>query len=209
VLKRGLKMKNNHRVLLVMLFLVLAIVISACGSSSDNPQANLNAEDIDENQTENSPADADHTELNDEENTSNHASTDSNDGKSFESVDNDNEITDNKKEEYLKELNDMEELDRNLDVATTTEGMEEQEAERYKTWDEELNEIYGALETMLDEEQMEKLREEQRSWIKDRDELAKQSSLKYEGGSTESLEYVATQASLTRERCYELVAKYM
>ena len=56
---------------------------------------------------------------------------------------------------------------------------------------------------------MEKLKEEQRDWITYRDETAKASSLKYEGGSTEALEYVATQAILTRERCYVLVAKYM
>jgi uncharacterized protein YecT (DUF1311 family) len=73
----------------------------------------------------------------------------------------------------------------------------------------ELNKIYGVLKEQLSKEQMEKLREEQRNWINHRDEAAKKSSLKYKGGSTESLEYVATQASLTRERCFKLVAKYM
>ncbi len=56
---------------------------------------------------------------------------------------------------------------------------------------------------------MEQLREEQRDWIKERDQKAKEASLKYEGGTMEGLEYVATQASITKDRCYELVAKYM
>ncbi|UOR11113.1 lysozyme inhibitor LprI family protein [Halobacillus amylolyticus] len=87
--------------------------------------------------------------------------------------------------------------------------MEEQEEERYKNWDKALNEIYGVLKEQLSPEQMDQLTEEQRNWVEFRDEAAKEASLEYEGGSTESLEYVATQASLTKERCYELVANYM
>jgi uncharacterized protein YecT (DUF1311 family) len=116
------------------------------------------------------------------------------------------------KEEYIKKLNDikkeMEELQKNSEAATTVD-MEEEEAYRYKRWDAELNEIYGVLEEHLNKEQMEKLREEQRNWIKYRDETAKEASQKYKGGSMEAVEYVAAQATLTRERCYELVAKYM
>lgn len=50
-------------------------------------------------------------------------------------------------------------------------------AERYKNWDKELNEIYGVLK-----EQMDKLIEEQRNWVKQRDEASKEASLKYKGG---------------------------
>ncbi|WP_043931083.1 lysozyme inhibitor LprI family protein [Bacillus sp. EB01] len=113
------------------------------------------------------------------------------------------------KDEYLKKLNEMEEEDRRSAVGTTTAELEEQEAERYEKWDKVLNKIYRVLEEQLSPEQMEKVREEQRSWVKQRDEAAKESSLKYKGGSHEALEYVATQAILTRERCYALVAKYM
>lgn len=116
------------------------------------------------------------------------------------------------KEEYLQKLNDiqneMEEL-RETSQATTTFEMEEEEADRYKIWDEELNNIYGILKDQLNPEQMNLLRAEQRNWIKKRDELAKEASQKYKGGSMESLEYVATQAKLTKERCFELVEGYM
>ncbi|MEK3889449.1 hypothetical protein [Bacillus sp. FSL K6-3431] len=58
-------------------------------------------------------------------------------------------VTVGKKEEYLKKLNEMKELQRNSDAKTTTLIMEEEEAERYKTWDEALNEIYGVLKNSM------------------------------------------------------------
>lgn len=221
-------MKNNRKFSMVMLTIVL-VILAACGNSSDESNAKSNNQssnssstqnangdssnkdltDIDKNTTENSSKGADNNQLNDQEDTSNNTSTNSNDGESLESSNSDGEITENKKEEYLKKLNEMEESDRNSEAGTTILELEEQEAERYKKWDVELNEIYGVLKEQLSTEQMDKLRGEQRNWIKHRDEVAKEASLKYKGGSTESLEYVATQASLTRERCYELVANYM
>ncbi|WP_413306028.1 lysozyme inhibitor LprI family protein [Bacillus sp. 1P10SD] len=183
-------MKSNRKLLMVMLSGVL-VILAACGKSSVESNAKSN----------------DQPKV--QEDTSNHTSTDtnSNDGESQESRNNEN--TESKKDQYLKKLNEMEEADRNEEAKTTMVEMEKQEADRYKRWDEALNEIYGVLKEQLDTEQMEKLKEEQRKWIKHRDEAAKEASLKYEGGTTEALEYVATQATLTRERCYELVAKYM
>lgn len=115
----------------------------------------------------------------------------------------------NSKDEYLNMLNAMEEADKNEAAKTTTVDMIEQEEARYKRWDQALNEIYEALKSRLSEEEMGKLRLEQLDWIESRDVNAKEASLKYEGGSMEPLEYVATQASLTKDRCYELVASYM
>lgn len=172
-------MKNNKK-LTVILALVFVILV-ACEDMSDELSAKPSNDSSNADSTENTSEVADNIEVNSE----------------------------SKKEVYLKKLNDMEEADRNLEVGTTMVELEEQEVERYKKWDVELNEIYGVLKEQLSTEQMDKLREEQRNWIKHRDEAAREASLKYKGGSMESLEYVATQASLTRERCYELVAKYM
>jgi uncharacterized protein YecT (DUF1311 family) len=72
-----------------------------------------------------------------------------------------------------------------------------------------LNEIYGALKGQLTPEKMDQLIEEQRNWIKFRDDRALEASLKYKGGTQEQLEYVAVLANLTEKRCYELVANYM
>ncbi|MUK88344.1 DUF1311 domain-containing protein [Ornithinibacillus sp. L9] len=213
-------MKNNQKFLMGILT-VLLVILTACGNSSnesDNHSSNNSSNqnengessskdgsNIDKNKTENSSEGSETDQINDRDESSNHTSTYSSEGESSSSSD--NEVTE--KEEYLQKLNEMEELDRNLEAETTILAMEEQEAERFKTWDEELNKIYGVLKEQLSTEQMANLREEQRNWIEHRDEAAKEASLKYKGGSTESLEYVATQATLTRERCYELVAKYM
>jgi len=72
-----------------------------------------------------------------------------------------------------------------------------------------INYIYGDLEELLSDEEMEDLRVEQREWIEYRDETAKEASLKYEGGTGEQLEYVATENNVTIERCYELIENYM
>lgn len=206
-------MKNNRKSLMALL-IVAFVILAACGNSSDKSSASSNNpssdsslnqganKDTDKNTVDNSSEGTKTPQLNDRESTSNETSTNSKDSDSLKP-------TDHKKDEYLQKLNEMEELDRHSEVGTTMLELEKQEAERYQKWDRELNDIYGILKEQLHAEQMEQLREEQRNWIKHRDEVAEESSLKYKGGSTESLEYVATQASLTRERCYELVAKYM
>ncbi|SES35667.1 lysozyme inhibitor LprI family protein [Psychrobacillus sp. OK032] len=217
-------MRNKSKILMVMFTLILTI-LAGCGNSSDKlssktdnqptdnnltestdeDSSNQDVTDLEKDTTENSSEGDDNTELNDQEDASDHTSTKPDDGELLKT----SKITESTKEEYLKKLNEMEESDRNSEAGTTTIELEEQEMERYKKWDVELNKIYGLLKEQLSTERMDKLREDQRNWIKHRDEVAKEASLKYQGGSMESLEYVATQASLTRERCYALVAKYM
>lgn len=221
-------MNNNRKLLMVMLTGVL-VLLAACGDSSEGSNAksnnksadnsnsstqntngdsaNKDSKGIDENKTENASEGTDNTQTDGQEDTAESTSANSNDGESVDSGD--SGVTENIKDKYLTKLNEMEESDRNAESKTTTVAMEEQEAERYKNWDKKLNEIYGVLQEQLSKEEMDKLREEQRDWVKHRDEAAKEASLEYKGGTTESLEYVATQASLTKERCYALVANYM
>ncbi|MDQ1143907.1 uncharacterized protein YecT (DUF1311 family) [Bacillus sp. SORGH_AS 510] len=184
---------KGYRLVLTAMFTIVLVILGACGKSS-----------VESNAKSNEQATV-------QEDSSNHKSTstttDSNDGESQESSNDENTVS--QKDQYLKKLNEMEEADKNEEAKSTMVEMEEQESERYKKWDVALNEIYGVLKEQLDTEQMDQLKEEQRKWIKHRDEAAKEASLKYKGGTTEALEYVATQATLTRERCYELVAKYM
>ncbi|WP_203363900.1 lysozyme inhibitor LprI family protein [Bacillus sp. REN10] len=91
----------------------------------------------------------------------------------------------------------------------TTVEVREAESERYKRWDDLLNEIYGVLKQQLSSNEMEQLRTAQRKWITYRDESAESAAASFEGGSWASVQYVSTQADLTRERCYELVERYM
>lgn len=83
------------------------------------------------------------------------------------------------------------------------------ENDRWELWDKLLNEIYGVLKEQLSPEEMDQLREEQRNWVKYRDDSALEASLKYNGATQERLEYVAVLAKLTEDRCYELVENYM
>ena len=208
-------MRNNRNIIIVM-FTLVAAILAGCGNASDDlndestESTTQGREDETTNKdltdkTESSAEGADNTELNDQEDTSSKSAN----GQPLKSSNRDDEMKISNKDEYLKRLNEMEEADRHSEAGTTTIELEEQEVERYKKWDVELNKIYGVLKEQLSAEQMDQLREEQRDWVKHRDEAAKKASLKYEGGSMEGLEYVATQAGLTRGRCYLLVAKYM
>ncbi|MEK3996630.1 lysozyme inhibitor LprI family protein [Psychrobacillus sp. FSL K6-2365] len=116
------------------------------------------------------------------------------------------------KEKYLKQLNDIEnslgDLNDQYNSGTQSE-MHEAKSEILKKWDNALNEIYGVLKKQLSADEMSSLQEEQRNWIKQRDQKAKEESSIFTGGTMETTIYVATQAQLTKERCYELVQKYM
>lgn len=190
----AVKVKINKRLSIGILSILLVVLLAGCG----NAASGVNSED------------ATNVEQPVQENGSDAtSSSNAEDEKPAELAPSDLEVTEGQKAEYLKKLNEMEESDRNSDAGTTMVEMQEQEEARYKKWDAELNTIYGILEEQLDPDEMEELRAEQREWITHRDKSAEEASHKYEGGTMAPLEYVATQAELTKERCYELVAKYM
>ncbi|MGG3859301.1 lysozyme inhibitor LprI family protein [Metabacillus fastidiosus] len=117
-----------------------------------------------------------------------------------------------KKNEYLQKLAKVEssfgDLKPLYDSGTTYE-LKEAEAEVYKRWDTLLNDIYGELKKQLPASEMNKLRNEQRQWIKNRDKQADESAASFEGGSFAGVQYLSTLGQMTRERCYELVNNYM
>ena len=76
-------------------------------------------------------------------------------------------------------------------------------------WDAALNEIYGVLNEVLPQSEMNQLRGEQRQWIVDRDKAAQESYDQEGGGSLSRVVYIITIEEWTKERCYELVNKYM
>ena len=114
------------------------------------------------------------------------------------------------KEEYLIKVGNTKEEAEKLEATdSSTYAMKKVENDRWEMWDELLNQIYGVLKEQLSPKEMDQLREEQRNWVKYRDDSALEASLKYKGGTQEHLEYVAVLASLTEERCYELIENYM
>lgn len=116
------------------------------------------------------------------------------------------------KDKYLKQLNDIEnslgDLNNQYNNGTQIE-MNEAKSKILNKWDAALNEIYGVLKKQLSADEMSSLIVEQRNWIKQRDQKAKDESSVFTGGTMEATIYVSTQAQLTKERCYELVQKYM
>lgn len=116
------------------------------------------------------------------------------------------------REEYIQKLQDVEASlasQRKILETGTQVDMTEAQGEILRSWDNILNEIYRELEKSLPENEMSFLRDEQRKWVVYRDETAKEEALPYEGGSMQSLQYLSTQANLTKDRCYELVEGYM
>lgn len=75
-------------------------------------------------------------------------------------------------------------------------------------WDRELNLIYSSIHKEMDENTAETLRREEVEWIKKRDLAADKASAKSTGTPAQSIEYVRTSASVTMDRCYELLENY-
>ena len=224
-------MENNKNNLIVMFALVLVILLAGCGNLSDELSAKLNNNstqstdddssnkdltDIEKDTTENSSEGAENTD----NNNADAIVTDNNNANKTENTSNNvslkeedlstNNTEGSLKEEYLKKINNAKSEAEELEAGdSSTYALKKVENDRWDIWDELLNEIYGVLKEQLPPEKMDQLRQEQRNWIKYRDDTAKEASLKYEGGTQEHLEYVSVLANLTEERCYELVVNYM
>jgi Uncharacterized protein conserved in bacteria len=93
--------------------------------------------------------------------------------------------------------------------AAPTNDMFQEVCKEHKEWDYELNNIYGILKVQLSPSDMKNLQNEEIQWIKDRDAKAKKDASEMAGGSMEKVLYEGSLAKSTRERCYELVDKYM
>lgn len=119
---------------------------------------------------------------------------------------------DSQRQTYLDKLDQIEMGLSDLEAMSASgvmTDMKEAASKEHERWDKALNEIYQELQKQLPEADMTKLKEEQLSWIKERDKAAEDAAAKYKGGTMEGLEYAATLASVTKERCYKLVEMYM
>ena len=90
------------------------------------------------------------------------------------------------------------------DPLTQTE-YNETSAQLYDLWDSALNRTWGVLQNVLDEEAMEKLTEEERAWISEKEQAAAEAGAAYEGGSMQPMTENMKAAEMTRERVYELL----
>lgn len=190
-------MNQKSKFLVVILTIILGILV-ACGNQSD---------DRNENQSTNNATPGNATDSEKAANSNDQVKESDQSSKKGNDVDSSNETS--KKEEYLKKLDALDKEIEGMSTDGTQLEMLKVETDIFNRWDTTLNEIYGVLKEQLSTSEMDKLKEEQRNWIVKRDESAKKESLQFEGGSMESLTFVATQAKITKERCYELVEDYM
>ncbi|WP_160684074.1 lysozyme inhibitor LprI family protein [Clostridium sp. C2-6-12] len=133
-----------------------------------------------------------------------------NDYKSSTNPENNNDNQKTEKQKYKEKLDKIQLVFDGFDAAAApTNDMYQEEIKEHKEWDDELNKIYGILKGQLSQSDMKKLQNEEIQWIKDRDAKAKKDSEEMAGGSMEKVLYEGSLVKSTRERCYELVDKYM
>lgn len=92
-----------------------------------------------------------------------------------------------------------------LQEATATPEMVEITGAQVKEADYALNDIWRLVKYNVDEDTYNKALAEQRQWLKDRDAQAEKDAAEFEGGTFEPVMYNDTVASMTLERCKELL----
>nr|WP_309100354.1 lysozyme inhibitor LprI family protein [Fredinandcohnia onubensis] len=194
-------------------FLLLTVILgllAACANTDE--ETSLTPEKptkVEENTSDSEKADSNETVEVSENNTEETTSDENADAESTDTNVDEVTVDSPLKIQYLSELEAIEK-----DIVSKPEGetqleMDEIAAANFKAWDDALNKIWKELEKQLPVEEMDKLREEQRRWIKEKYKAASEEAAQYEGGTMESLVKTNTQAQFTKERCYELVEKYM
>lgn len=98
-----------------------------------------------------------------------------------------------------------EQLEAELQEASTQTDMNLISTELFQTWDKALNAVWKLLEADLGEEAMEALRAEEREWIARKEELVTAAGMEYDDGSMQPMAEAIKAAELTKERVYELV----
>lgn len=113
---------------------------------------------------------------------------------------------------YTKELkNRMEKLEKEmqskLDSGVTSE-MVNANNELYEAWDKELNKVYKLLMEKLPTDRKEKLKKDQRAWVKIKEEKANEAAKEADGGTLAGVLYSGTATGLTKDRAIELAKMY-
>lgn len=93
------------------------------------------------------------------------------------------------------------------DDLTQTE-MNQTARDIYDEWDAALNYIWGLIQDNLPEEEYNKVLEEQREWVLEKEQQVAEAGAEYEGGSMQPLVEHNKAALLTQQRAFEL-AEYL
>lgn len=111
-------------------------------------------------------------------------------------------------DKYVESLKYAEDIEAKISLAVTTVDLVTATGNALNAWDAELNRIYLLLIDTLSDEEIEKLRTEERLWIKVRDSEADEYAAKFEGGSFSTVAYNEILMQKTKERTLELIQRY-
>ena len=108
-------------------------------------------------------------------------------------------------EDYMSSIKEESDtIKTSLKNASTQIDMNMNASELYKLWDEALNYLWGELKVSLPEEEFGKLKDEQNTWIRQKEQAMEDAGKEFTGGSMYPLVVNEKGASLTEERVYEL-----
>ena len=99
-------------------------------------------------------------------------------------------------------------IDRRLQNANTQMEMTQLSSQKYQLWDNELNSVWKRLEFTLSADAMNRLRGEERAWIKAKEAAMNKEAQAYGIGSMAEMARLEKGAELTRARVYVL-AEYL
>ncbi|MFD2627496.1 lysozyme inhibitor LprI family protein [Oceanobacillus kapialis] len=196
----------------------LILLLAACGNENDENAADDTESGVEETDTTSDETEGAHEEAGnaEESNPEKNESTSGGEGEQQEETetaqdDESDQSTPDMKTAYRNKLVELEEqlAAEEKELGSTQRELTEFAGKSFNMWDDALNEVYAELEKQLSKDEMESLREEQRAWVQTRDAKAAEEAAKYEGGSMESMQYISSQAQLTKERAYELITDYM
>ncbi|COD98950.1 MULTISPECIES: lysozyme inhibitor LprI family protein [Bacillus] len=112
------------------------------------------------------------------------------------------------KTKALNELAALEKQETHGNVASDTEILNQIDG-NYQLWDDKLNEIYNTLKNNMSADAFQSLKTEQIAWIKEKESQVKTIGTNPMDGSMRRIDAFEAGYNMTKERCYELVNRYM
>ncbi|CAM4103778.1 hypothetical protein BAQ48_00195 [Bacillus luti] len=112
------------------------------------------------------------------------------------------------KTKVLNELAALEKQETHGNVASDFEILNQIDG-NYQLWDDKLNEIYNTLKNNMSADAFQSLKTEQIAWIKEKESQVKTILTNPMDGSMKRIDAFEAGYNMTKERCYELVNKYM
>lgn len=127
---------------------------------------------------------------------------------SLEGETEENRVTSAELEERLKKLDAKIAKARDEEVDSSTSAVLAAYSNELRMWESELNLIYTSILDVLTEEEAQKLKDDEKTWLRTREKTSQEAAAQYSGGTMETVEYTASMSTLTRERAYALLDTY-